>query len=100
MDTKAIAEELKAKNEQAAQEKADAEFDKLLNTPMTKDEAEIALADIDIKKMQLAVIRQKWMAQITQTQLNIAALDEQMLSLDMERAMVFRRTLNTPAKGE
>ena len=83
-----------------AQAEADAQFEALLNTPITKEEAELKLADNDVKKMQLMIVRQKWQAQITQTQLNIAALDEQMLALDMERAMIFRRSLNKEAGVE
>lgn len=83
-----------------AQAEADAQFEALLNTPITKEDAELKLADNDVKKMQLMIVRQKWQAQITQTQLNIAALDEQMLALDMERAMIFRRSLNKEAGVE
>ena len=79
-----------------AQAEADAQFAKLLKTPITKEEAEKVLAENDVKKMQLMVIRQKWQAQVTQIQMNIAALDEQIYTLDMERAVVFRRSLNSP----
>lgn len=79
---------------QKAQAEADARFNKMLETPLTKEEAELALANNDVKRMQLAVVRQKWQAKVAQMQLNIASLDEQSLALDMERAVIFRRTLN------
>lgn len=93
MATKKNEEPTKEELEQA-KATADAKFEDLLNTPISKEEAEKALADNDVKKMQLMIIRQKWNAQITQTQLNLSALDEQILALDMERAMIFRRSLN------
>ena len=89
-----------AKDKEAAQAAADAEFQKMLSTPLSREDAEKELADIDVKKMQLAVVRQKWAAQITQIQLNLANLDEQALSLDMAKAMVFRRALNKPTASD
>ena len=89
-----------AKDKEAAQAAADVEFQKMLSTPLPREDAEKELADIDVKKMQLAVVRQKWSAQITQIQLNLANLDEQALSLDMAKAMVFRRALNKPTASD
>lgn len=78
----------------AAQEAADAKFDALINSPLSKEDAEKELADNDINRMQLMTVRQKWQTQITQLQLQISNLDEQLHALEMERAVIFRRTLN------
>ena len=74
-------------------EEAEAEFQKTLQTPIGKDEAEKAFADIDVQRMRLLVVRQKWQAQATQMTLRLQALDEQLTALDLERAVVFRRSL-------
>ena len=81
-------------DEQKAREEADARFNKLINTPLTKEDAERDLANNDINRMQLMTVRQKWQTQITQLQLQISNLDEQLHALEMERAVIFRRTLN------
>ena len=91
---------------EASQAKADAEFQKLIETPLSKEDAEKELSDNDINRMQLMTVRQKWQTQITQLQLQISSLDEQLHALEMERAVIFRRTLNKageqpkPATGE
>ena len=73
---------------------ADARFNELINSPLSKEDAEKELANNDINRMQLMTIRQKWQTQITQLQLQISNLDEQLHALEMERAVIFRRTLN------
>lgn len=91
-------------SEQKAREEADAKFQELINSPLSKEDAEKELANNDINRMQLMTVRQKWQTQITQLQLQISNLDEQMHALEMERAVIFRRTLNKegekPAFGE
>lgn len=81
-------------SEQKAREEADAKFQELINSPLSKEDAEKELANNDINRMQLMTIRQKWQTQITQLQLQISNLDEQLHALEMERAVIFRRTLN------
>ena len=81
------------------------EFKKLIETPLTQADAEKELANNDINRMQLMTIRQKWQTQIMQLQLQTSNLDEQLRALEMERAVIFRRTLNntedtTPENGE
>lgn len=84
----------------AAQEAADAKFQELINSPLSKEDAEKELSNNDINRMQLMTVRQKWQTQITQLQLQISNLDEQLHALEMERAVIFRRTLNKgDAKG-
>ena len=80
--------------------KAEEELRKACETPMTREEAEKAIAEIDVERCKLSIVRQKWVAQERQLQLNLAALDEQLLALDMDRAVVFRRTLNKAPAGE
>lgn len=87
-------------SEQEVREEADAKFQELINSPLSKEDAEKELADNDINRMQLMTVRQKWQTQITQLQLQISNLDEQLHALEMERAVIFRRTLNKgDAKG-
>lgn len=70
----------------------------LLKTPITKEEAEEAYADIEVRRCELTVIRQKWMAQLQQLQLRLNGIDSALVALDLERAVVFRRSL-IPADG-
>ena len=81
-------------SEQKAREEADAKFQELINSPLSREDAEKELANNDINRMQLMTVRQKWQTQITQLQLQISNLDEQLHALEMERAVIFRRTLN------
>ena len=81
-------------SEQKAREEADAKFQELINAPLSREDAEKELANNDINRMQLMTVRQKWQTQITQLQLQISNLDEQLHALEMERAVIFRRTLN------
>ena len=85
-------------DEQKAREEADARFNELINSPLSKEDAEKELANNDINRMQLMTVRQKWQTQITQLQLQISNLDEQLHALEMERAVIFRRTLNKEGK--
>lgn len=81
-------------SEQKSLEEADAKFQELINSPLSKEDAEKELANNDINRLQLMAVRQKWQTQITQLQLQISNLDEQLHALEMERAVIFRRTLN------
>lgn len=81
-------------SEQKSLEEADAKFQELINSPLSKEDAEKELANNDINRIQLMTVRQKWQTQITQLQLQISNLDEQLHALEMERAVIFRRTLN------
>lgn len=85
-------------SEQKSLEEADAKFQELINSPLSKEDAEKELANNDINRMQLMTVRQKWQTQITQLQLQISNLDEQLHALEMERAVIFRRTLNKEGK--
>ena len=85
-------------SEQKSLEEADAKFQELINSPLSKEDAERDLANNDINRMQLMTVRQKWQTQITQLQLQISNLDEQLHALEMERAVIFRRTLNKEGK--
>lgn len=73
-------------------------LEELLATPLSEDEARKLFADQDVRRAQLGIVRQKWTAQITQLQLQVTALDEELLALELDRAVAFRRTLNTPAE--
>ena len=78
-----------------AMAEADRKLAETLQTPIIKEEAERALADIDVDRAKLSIIRQKWSAQATQYQLQLAALDERLLAMDLDRAVIFRRLLNS-----
>ena len=85
------------KQKGAAPSQEEAEFQKVLQTPVSREDAEKAFADIDVQRMRLLVVRQKWQAQVSQMNLRLQALDEQLTALDLERAVVFRRSLIAPA---
>ena len=86
-------EETKTDGQESTKD-ADAKFQELINSPLSKEDAEKELANNDINRLQLMTVRQKWQTQITQLQLQISNLDEQLHALEMERAVIFRRTLN------
>ena len=81
-------------------EEAEARFQETLRTPISREDAEKAFADIDVQRMRLLVVRQKWQAQVSQMNLRLPALDEQLTALDLERAVVFRRSLIEPSERE
>lgn len=62
------------------------EFKKMLETPMTQEEANAALTQIDVQKAQLGVIRLQLMSQLNQ-------LDLQLAQAEYDRAIVIRRAL-------
>lgn len=69
----------------------------LIESPLSLDDAKKELATNDIEKMKLLVIRQKWETQQAQVALNLASLDEKLRLLDMDRAVILRRTMNVKA---
>ena len=82
-------------------EDAKKKFEELIASSISKDEADKGLAEVDIKRTQLAIIRQKWLSQaeaarqqLTQIQQKISMLDEEILNIELERAVIFRRALN------
>lgn len=97
-------ENLKKENGSGNQDRdkeIEAKFAELIATPISKEEADKTFAEIDIKRTQLAIVRQKWLSQaealrqqITQVQQRISMLDEDLLSIELDRAVVFRRALN------
>ena len=74
------------------------EFAKLLDTPMDEEEARKAYADLDVDRMSLMVVRQKWQAQVTDMQRRIQDLDMKLTDLDLRRSIIFRRALNKSAE--
>lgn len=79
-------------------QQAQQELEKELATPLTQEEAQQAFADLDVRRLQLTVVRQKWLTEIAQLQLRISDLDTQLYALDMSKAVIFRRTLNKTDK--
>lgn len=80
---------------------AERKLAEVLQTPITKEEAEKALADLDVDRAKLSIIRQKWAGQAAQLQLQLSVLDQQLLALDLDRAVIFRRLLvNTAPEGK
>lgn len=89
------------------QKKRQEELQKLLSTPMTKDEAEKALADAAVDAAQLLVARQKLVARqdalrvdIAESQARIDEIDTRLQEISLSKSIVFRRTLNVAAEQE
>lgn len=87
--------------EEAKRKEADEKFKALIQSYLSKEDAEKSFADNRIKTMQLTVIRNKWNAQIEALQQQISevrqrinALDNEMYSIQLADAVTFRRTLN------
>ena len=78
-----------AKQRAEAAAKAAAEFNKMINTPMTQDEANDAIARIDMQKAQLGVIRIQLMNQLNN-------IDLQLAQAEYDRSIVIRRALLKP----
>lgn len=73
---------------QEAQAKAEAEFKKLIETPFaSEDEAKKALADNDIQRAQLRVIRLRKVDELNQ-------IDHQIELAELDRSVIIRRSLN------
>lgn len=77
-----------------AQAKAAEEFRKELETPIDKDEAEKAFAEIDLRLAQLSVQRIRAVGQATQAQQLVNQIDEQIGIAQIERQVIYRRVLN------
>lgn len=80
-----------AKERAEAMKKAVEEARKVLETPISQEEANKALAEIDIQLAQLGAIRLNKAAEIT-------AIDQQIAKANMDKAIIVRRVLNTPAE--
>lgn len=64
-----------------------------LQTPISQEEAEKAYADIEVRRCHLSVIRQKWVAQLQQIQLQLNDLDSKLIALELDKAVIFRRSI-------
>lgn len=84
-------EEADIKAAQEVQAKAEAEFKKLVETPISKADADKALADNDIQLAQLRVIRLRKIDEINQ-------IDHQIEMANLDRSIVIRRLLNKAEK--
>lgn len=73
---------------QEAQAKVEAEFKKLIETPISKGDAEKALADNDIQLAQLRVIRLRKIDELNQ-------IDHQIEMAKLDRSVIVRRSMNS-----
>lgn len=90
-EAKAREEEIAAmKAAQEAQAKAEAEFKKLIGTPIAKEDAQKALADNDIQLAQLRVIRLRKIDELNQ-------IDHQIEMANLDRSVIIRRSMNAEA---
>lgn len=104
---KALADKNAAQEAEKQKKEAAERLQALIATPITPEDAKKQIADIEVNRAQLRIIRQKWQAQASQLQLQIMdinarieAVDERLLALDMEGAVIFRRTLNEAKKED
>lgn len=86
-------EDADIKAAQEVQAKAEAEFKKLVETPISKADADKALADNDIQLAQLRVIRLRKIDEINQ-------IDHQIEMANLDRSIVIRRLLNKAEKED
>ena len=90
----ARAEEIAAMKEaEAAQKKAEDAFKKIIETPLSKEEAEKAVADNDIRLAQLRVIRLKKVAELNE-------VDHAIEMATLDRSVIVRRALNPAGAAE
>lgn len=75
---------------QEAQAKAEAEFKKLIETPISKEDAKKALADNDIQLAQLRVIRLRKIDELNQ-------IDHQIELANLDHSVIVRRSMNSEA---
>lgn len=75
-------------------------FRKELETPIDRDEAEKAFADIDVQLARLSVQRVRAVAQMDRAKQVLNQIDEQIGLAQLERQVVYRRALNVPAETE
>jgi hypothetical protein len=72
---------------QDAQQKAEAEFRKLIETPLPKEDAQKAVADNDIQLAQLRVLRLRKVEELNQ-------IDHQIELANLDRSVIIRRSMN------
>jgi hypothetical protein len=90
----ARAEEIAAMKEaEEAQKKAEDAFKKIIETPLSKEEAEKAVADNDIRLAQLRVIRLKKVAELNE-------VDHAIEMATLDRSVIVRRALNPAGAAE
>lgn len=63
-----------------------------LDTPITHDEAQRLLADIDVQQAQLSVLRLRLLDQLNQVDLQLA-------QASFDRSVIIRRALNVETDG-
>lgn len=87
-EAQARKEEIAAmKAAQDAQQKAEAEFRKLIETPLPKEDAQKAAADNDIQLAQLRVLRLRKVEELNQ-------IDHQIELANLDRSVIIRRSMN------
>ena len=90
----ARAEEIAAMKEaEEAQKKAEDAFKKIIETPLSKEEAEKAVADNDIRLAQLRVIRLNKVAELNE-------VDHAIEMATLDRSVIVRRALNPAGAAE
>ena len=90
----ARAEEIAAMKEaEEAQKKAEDAFKKIIETPLSKEEAEKAVADNDIRLAQLRVIRLKKVAELNE-------VDHAIEMATLDHSVIVRRALNPAGAAE
>lgn len=90
----ARAEEIAAMKEaEEAQKKAEDAFKKIIETPLSREEAEKAVADNDIRLAQLRVIRLKKVAELNE-------VDHAIEMATLDRSVIVRRALNPAGAAE
>ena len=81
------------KEAEEAQKKAEDAFKKIIETPLSKEEAEKAVADNDIRLAQLRVIRLKKVAELNE-------VDHAIEMATLDRSVIVRRALNPAGAAE
>lgn len=87
---KVVEQEAAQKVAEEAARQQEAEFQKLLATPLDETEAKKLIADNDVKLAQLEVIRVKKLDELNQ-------IDTAIKMAKFDRSIVFRRALNEKA---
>lgn len=78
------------KDAEEAQKKAEAAFNELIATPLSREDADKAIADNDIRLAQLRVIRLKKVAELNE-------VDHAIEMATLDRSVIIRRALNVTA---
>lgn len=87
------AEELKAREEAA--KKAREELEKVMATPISKDEGEKKLAEINVQRAQLNAYRVSLHAQAMQLDIEFSNIEQQQAKLTCDEAVIRRQMLNS-----